>query len=81
MTMAWKMLIWDRGCEVVCHDLLAEYFTDGVFAHPAGPDCAARTRTPRLLRQHFPKGISTNARSRTYGRSSNGSLEGPSTRR
>ena len=36
--LARQTLTWDQGSEIARHDLLAEYFADGIFfAHPASP--------------------------------------------
>ncbi len=36
--LARQTLTWDQGSEMARHDLLAEYFADGIFfAHPASP--------------------------------------------
>jgi IS30 family transposase len=56
--VARQTLTWDQGSEMACHDLLAEYFADGIFfAHPASPWLrGTNENTNGLLRQYFPKG-------------------------
>jgi hypothetical protein len=62
--LARQTLTWDQGSEMACHDLLAEYFADGIFfAIPAVPGCVARTRTPTGC------SASTSARAAICGRS------------
>ena len=56
--LARQTLTWDQGSEMACHDLLAEFFTDGIFfAHPGSPWLrGTNENTNGLLRQYFPKG-------------------------
>ncbi|MGK5169480.1 IS30 family transposase [Geodermatophilus sp. CPCC 205761] len=53
-----QTLTWDQGSEMAQHDLLAEYFADGIFfAHPGSPWLrGTNENTNGLLRQYFPKG-------------------------
>jgi IS30 family transposase len=53
-----RTLTWDQGSEMACHDLLAEFFADGIFfAHPGSPWLrGTNENTNGLLRQYFPKG-------------------------
>ncbi len=56
--LARQTLTWDQGSEMACHDLLAEFFADGIFfAHPGSPWLrGTNENTNGLLRQYFPKG-------------------------
>jgi IS30 family transposase len=53
-----QTLTWDQGSEMAHHDLLAEFFADGIFfAHAASPWLrGSNENTNGLLRQYFPKG-------------------------
>jgi IS30 family transposase len=53
-----QTLTWDQGSEMAQHDLLAEYFADGIFfAHPGSPWLRGTDEnTNGLLRQYFPEG-------------------------
>lgn len=56
--LARQTLTWDQGSEMARHDLLAEYFADGIFfAHPGSPWLrGTNENTNGLLRQYFTKG-------------------------
>jgi IS30 family transposase len=56
--LARQTLTWDQGSEMACHDLLAEYFADGIFfTHPGSPWLrGTNENTDGLLRQYFRKG-------------------------
>jgi transposase, IS30 family len=56
--LARQTLTWDQGSEMACHDLLAEYFVDGIsFARPGSPWLrGTNENTNGLLRQYFRKG-------------------------
>jgi IS30 family transposase len=61
--LARQTLTWDQGSEMACHDLLAEYFADGIFfAHPGSPWLrGTNENTNGLLRQYFTKGTDLRA--------------------
>jgi transposase, IS30 family len=56
--LARQTLTWEQGSEMTCHDLLAEYFADGIFfAHPGSPWLrGTNENTNGLLRPYFAKG-------------------------